>query len=310
VIAAPLGMLAGAALLAVMGAAPALAATDLADYLRDADDSVYSGRKIVIAVWDGDAAYALLDIEHAMGVTLVDRYGDDAVVGGGKLKSSSGDGALQFVDWTEEALSSRYTVREAERITHAGRQAVVVDVLEGDTVRARFAFDEETHAPLITEVFDGSGRLFRYSSMVEFAVGTAGMPGPGGDETPYDVAIPVDEHDLPAEAGPYRFVDAYGGPDDTIQGFYSDGLFSFSLFEIHGRADIEEMADGTPFTANDSEYRIVVAPTESWVLWNSGSSTYVLVGDLPPDHMEQVLVDLPEPTHRNWLQRIWHNLFD
>lgn len=303
-------VVAGATVMWMAAAVPAPAASDLADYLRDADEAIYTGRKIVITVWDGDAAYALLDIEHALGVTLVDRYGDDVVVGAGKMRTGSGDGAIQFVDWAEEALSTRYSAREADPVLHAGREAVVVDVFEGETRRARLVFDDETHAPLVTEVYDGAGRLFRYSSMVEFTVGAAGMPPAGGDDTPYDVAVPVEEHDFPSEAGPYRLVDAYGGPDDTVQGFYSDGLFSFSLFVIEGRADIDEMVDGAPFTAGDSEYTIVVAPTESWLLWNAGSSTYVLVGDMPPDDLELIVADLPRPNRWNWFQRVWHNVFD
>lgn len=306
-----LGRLLGAAAIvwSMLAVGPA-AATDLTDYLRDADEAVYSGRKIVITVWDGDAEYAILDIQHAMGVTVVDRYGGDVVVGAGKMRSVSGDGAIQFVAWTEEALSSRYTVRPAaSRPVHVGRDTIVVDVLEEGTTRTRFMFDADTHAPLVTEVFDGSGKLFRYSSMVEFSVGVPDMPSSRGDATPYDVAIPVSDHPFPDAAGEYRFVDAYGAPDDTVQGFYSDGLFSFSLFEIEGRADIDAMVDGSPFTVGDSEYTIVVAPTESWVLWNAESSTYVLVGDLPPDHLEKVLVDLPAPIRWNWLQRLWHRLF-
>jgi len=263
----------------------------------------------VITVWEGDAEYALLDIEHAMGVTVVDRYGDDAVVGSGKLKAS-GDGMIQFVDWTEDALSSRYTVGEPQPAGHGGRSAVAVDVLEGGVARARFVFDEDTHAPLVTEVYDGGGTLFRYSSMVEFAVGVEDMPAPGGDATPYNVAMPLEEHDFAAGAGPYRLVDAYSGSDGTTQGFYSDGLFSFSLFAIEGRADIGDMVDGAPLEVGDSEYTIVVAPTELWVLWNADGETYVLVGDLPPDHLAQVLGDLPEPNRWNWLQRMWHSLFD
>lgn len=294
----------------ILATVPALAATDLADFLRDADEAVYTGRRIVITVWDGDSEYALLDVEHAMGVTVVDRYGDDVVVGAGKLKGAgSGDGTIQFVDWTEDALSSRYTVREGRPVTHGGRDTVVVDVLEDGTARARFVFDEDTHAPLVTEVYDGDGTLFRYSSMVEFAVGANDMPPPGGDDTAYNVAVPVEDHDFVADAGPYLFVDAYDGSDGTVQGFYSDGLFSFSLFEIEGRADIDAMVDGVPFEVGDSEYTIVVAPTEVWVLWNAGDTTYVLVGDLPPDHLEQVLGDLPEPTHWNWFERVWHNIF-
>ena len=46
-----------------------------------------------------------------------------------------------------------------------------------------------------------------------------------------------------------------------------------------------------------------------WVQWSSDPYTYVLVGDLPPDHLQQVLSELPRPTSRNILSRIWQGLF-
>jgi len=34
-----------------------------------------------------------------------------------------------------------------------------------------------------------------------------------------------------------------------------------------------------------------------------------LVGDLPPDHLEEVLAFLPRPGMDGWMQRLWNRLF-
>ena len=56
-------------------------------------------------------------------------------------------------------------------------------------------------------------------------------------------------------------------------------------------------------------YRRVVTPTSLWVHWDAPDHSYVLVGDLPPDHLTEVLAELPEPGRRNVLVRLWRRLF-
>lgn len=306
-----LGVSGAMALLLILStAAPALA-SDLAGYLEEADEAVYSGRKIVITVWDGDSMYALLDIEHAAGMTVVDRHGTDVMVGRGKLRPlATADGAIQFTEWTEPVARGKYRAVEAGYRDHGGRPAEVIEIMEGELLRARIMFDDDTYAPVVTQVFDGTGRLFRYSSMVEFAPNTVDLPNPQQiEEIPYEVAVPAEAVALRPTVGGYDLVDVYVGPEDVSQGFYTDGLFSFSLFALAGRADVGTMADTVIHRSRGSEYRLVPAATEVWTLWNAPGETFVLVGDLPPDHLDDVLADLPRPERRNWFQRAWHALF-
>lgn len=304
-----LGALGAAALTLVVFVGPPAAADELSDYLEHADDAVYSGRRIVFTVWDGQSRFALLDVEHADGMSVVTRYGDHVMIGGGKIRPlSSGDGGIQFTQWTQPDAIDRYEVVVVGPVMHAGRRARLVEVMEDGNLRARLKFDQQTSAPVVTEVFGGSGELFRYSAMVEFEPSAVSMPGEESDTADYAVASP-EAMDLPAMASHYQLVDSYAAADGSAQGFYTDGLFSFSMFVIDGRADLEKMGDGEPFMIQGSEYRVSAAPMELWVMWTTGSDTYVLVGDLPPDHLEDVLVDIPRPVHRNWFQRAWHRLF-
>jgi hypothetical protein len=53
----------------------------------------------------------------------------------------------------------------------------------------------------------------------------------------------------------------------------------------------------------------VVTPSQVWVFWNAPDRSYVLVGDLPPDHLVTALGGLPQPGERGLMVRLWRRLF-
>ncbi len=107
----------------------------------------------------------------------------------------------------------------------------------------------------------------------------------------------------------YRLADSYTGPDEVVHSFYSDGLFSFSLFEVEGEVGDDLFGGARSMEVDGSKYRVLVRPAQMWVHWTTPDSSYVLVGDLPPDHLEQVLAELPRPRQRNFFARLWNGLF-
>jgi len=295
------------ALLLVSGS-PAWA-DEIGDLLQRTDGAVYSGRQMVSTNWDGVSAVDVVDVEHARGVTVVDDGSHRSMVARGRVRVSGR--AVAFVGWDDRTGPSpgRYRLVHGGTARHLGRFGDVVGIMEGDLLRVRMVVDHTTGAPLLTQVFDGSGRVFRYASMVEFRPYTtdASVTDDGGD---YEVMPMATTTDLPGDAGGYERVDVYEGPDDVQQGFYTDGLFSFSLFAIDGVQDIHEMAGGgSSREFAGFPYDVVVAPAEMWVLWTTPDRTFVLVGDLPPDHVDDVLADLPRPARRGLLSRLWHGLF-
>ena len=62
-------------------------------------------------------------------------------------------------------------------------------------------------------------------------------------------------------------------------------------------------------SVDGAEYRWLLTPSDLWLHWVGEGETYVLVGDLPPDHLEEVLRELPRPSQGNILARIWRGLF-
>ncbi len=297
-----------AALLVIAGAAPALATT-LEEYLEGAAAAEYSGRRISITLWDGESQAGIFRVTHVSQMTVIGTVGDGSLVGAGKV-SDGFDMAVMVPEWSSYAPGSRYQTTEAVKTVRLGRAAELIEIVEDGLVRARLTFDALTRVPLATEIYDGNGRLFRFSAMLEFdpkpELSYADMESMGGV---YDVMLPVETASIPHDAGSYARVDTYAGPDETIQAFFTDGLFSFSLFEVDSDARLDDFDAASTVEFNGSSYRRRVTPTEIWVTWSAGDVAYVLVGNLPPDHLGKVLADLPVPRQRNLLSRLWRGIF-
>lgn len=297
------------AALVALGAVPVSAGDDLSDYLEDADAAAYSGRRLVRTTWDGAEAMGVMQVQHADGLTMLGPSSAFAMAGHGRFRAGASGVAIDYDDMSDATVSHAYTLARGESGERMGRPVKVFDVFEGSLLRMRMTVDSATGAPLETEVFDADGDLFRQSTMIDFSPTTTEMAD-YVDDGDYAMMLPLDESQLPSTIWHYQLIDAYSATGDAEQGFYSDGLFRHSLFTIPARVDIRSLAaDADIWTVDGAEYHRVVTPVEVWVLWNTPDATYALVGDLPPDHLTEVLAELPRPGERNWFARLWQKLF-
>jgi hypothetical protein len=182
-------------------------------------------------------------------------------------------------------------------------------VFEGDLPRVRLIVDDLTTVPLVTEVLDGDGRVFRMAALIGFDDTPGEMPPAPEPARRRIVSSAEAGPSLPESVTGYRRVDTYAIPGGGLQAYYSDGLFSFSVFERVRGSTPEAFRGATTFTVGNGRYRRVVAPSAVWVYWNAPDRSYVLVGDLPPDHLMAALDSLPHPGDRGVLVRLWRRLF-
>lgn len=301
------GGLAAVFVVAAAGPAPA---DDLAEYLEDARNAIYSGQRLVQTSWDGIESIGIFEIQHHGGMASVGSGSGSATIGDGRMHSGGHEeAAVSFVLHAGPEPDGRYTVVHGEPTRHLGRAATVVEVLEAGFVRIRMVVDDSTSAPVATEVYDADGELFRYSSMVDFSV----WVDPAMteiDDREYRMMLPLAAADLPVDLAGYHLIDVYAAPQNGRQAFYTDGLFSFSVFTTRGRADWAAISmNEHSYTADGYNYLRVITPTSVAVLWNAPTTALALVGDLPPDHLDRVLGDLPHPGTDNWMKRMWRKLF-
>ena len=286
-------------------------ADELEDYLAEADEAIFSGRQATWCSYSGRTEFSVVDVEHAGSLVMVENAGSVQMVGGGRFSvvGESGVG-VAITDWSSTDASGRYSTSKIETDTRLGRDVVVVSVDEADKVRARIWFDEATGAALGSEVYDGSGDLFRLSWMLDFDTTTRKLYAALRENgSTYDVVVSADANGLPDTAAGYMRSDTYAGPDESVHTFYTDGLFSFSIFVLDGRIANSPFVDADSMSAGGRSYRWILTPSELWVQWSGDGLSYVLVGDLPPDHLDQVLADLPQPAQGNILSRLWRGLF-
>lgn len=292
--------------------APTAAADDgLEDYLREASDAEFHGRGIVMCTWGVDSAAATYEVTRSQGMSMVHGPGGELMSSGGisAMRSGSDWYAVEVTQWATWQLSDRYTITEPVPTDRLGRAADQVLVLEGDLTRARLIVDRGSTVPLVTEIFDGDGNLFRLAAMLEFSVVTElppPMPSVPGT-VPMMAAQPPT--DLPSEVAGYHRSDAYQAPNEAVQAFYTDGLFTFSVFTARRSGVPDDFKHATEFTVDDERYRRIVTPSHVWVHWRSRNRSYVMVGDLPPDHIAAVLRGMPAPGSRGFFSRLWRGLF-
>ncbi len=296
---------------AVTGLSTVAQAEELEEYLEKAAEAEYTGREIVVTYWEDETHAGIYEVEQGGGLTMVGGTVSRAMVGAGKIdRLDDGRDPQELFGWSEWRLEDRYSMEPAVAGRRLGRSVSIVSIEESNRLRMRVAFDTETGAPMLTEVFDGDGRLYRLAVMVDFSPEPPDLPeGMLDGSSGYETVGPAAVETLPATAAGYRRADTYAGPDDTVHAFYSDGLFSFSVFEFAGRADTGLFADAPKLRVRDREYRRISDPGSVLVFWRASDATYLLIGALPPDHLRAVLGDLPEPGDRSLLGRIWRGVF-
>ncbi len=303
-------LVASVVLAGVPGAA--LAGDEVAEMLEHASTAEFHGSGIVMCSWDGDSAATTYEITRSEGMSMIQGPG-------GALMSHDGISATQLgnewygteiEEWADWSVSDRYTIGETSETTRLGRPAVAVTLLEDGGPRVRMILDVESTVPLSTEILDGEGKVYCMAALLTFDPGKPDMPDDMPEMEEMDIIRPMaDSTALPDSIGGYLRADVYDAGGGAVQAFYTDGVFSFSVFEARRGDRPVEFDRATEFVTGGASYRRIITPTGIWVHWSAPDRSYVLVGDLPPDHLAAVLDRLPRPGNRGFLVRLWRRIF-
>jgi hypothetical protein len=298
------------AILVATSIATSASATELDDVLTEASDSTYTASRLVVSVWGGKTQVSREYVEHADGMEIVRRGAKWSMTGNGKAISMGDEPTgITFLTDQRSISTNRYTIEEIAKATHMSRPCRIVEVMEGDILRATLVVDDRSGALLIQELYSGNGSLYRRTTLSDFhAYRTYEAPTDGTD-VPAEVVMHEDSILLPDSIAGYVLVDAFSAPGGSEQGYYTDGLFRFSLFILGGNMDVSGFEESMEFAAESGVYEMVPTAQAVRLHWRDGSNNFVLVGDLPPDHVEDVLGELPKPEPRGMWARWWQRLF-
>lgn len=289
---------------------PAAFADDLADILERARAATYTATRLTVSAW-GDHTNLLRErVEHAQGAEMIRVDQTWSMVGNGRtIRMGDVPEGVAFMTTSPAVVTDRYRVGDVAECTHLRRTCSFIPILEGDRVRAHMLIDTRTGAPLITYVYDGAGRTYRTVSLSEFSPHRTYEWPQGTADVPLEVVMQDDSSAVPQELYGYELVDVFDGPASSEQGFYSDGLFSFSLFTMPLDTVVAGFEEPLVMSTDRGAYDLLPTARDVRLHWEGSDRHYVLVGDLPPDHLEAVLDELPDPGTGNILTRIWRAIF-
>jgi hypothetical protein len=289
--------------------APAATAGDLEDIITSARDATFNANRITKSVWGDQIEVTDQLVEHWSGGELVRTNSSWTVAGNGRLVTM-GDvpSGLVFLTAKTTPEIERYTVGEVTDITHMRRAAQRVEIMEGDLKRATLIVDDRSGAVLLAETFNAHGRVFRTIALSDFKPYRMYPEPDEMSSVPVQVIMHSDSDLLPDEIAGYTIVDVFPGPGYE-QGFYSDGLFGFSLFAIAKNTVIDGFDDSMALVTAHGVYEMVPTAQDVRLRWANRDHNFVLVGDIPPDHLEEALAALPVPERDSMLKIWWRKIF-
>jgi sigma-E factor negative regulatory protein RseB len=293
------------ALLVVLPAGRAGAGTDPEALLRQARtaSSTISVAGVVEVRWrDGDEVHVQRVGARSRAGTYVVGRGNNVAVGSGSVRWAADDGVASRWGRVDGSRPPRPGAAWHLQLTHstyvAGRPTQVVAVRRaGGPVRARFYVDEISGLLVRRDVLSTNGKLLRsvrYTRLVTSDVAPAVPTVPSAGAVTKITTDVGDEFAVPERVGSgFRLLGRYQHPDGVVQLFYSDGLFSLSVFEQPGLVDWSSLPDGGRSTSVASERaRWYASDAGSVVVWGRDGLALTGVSDAPPEALREAVADV------------------
>jgi hypothetical protein len=314
---------AAVALVWLVGAPADAGTTDAGDLLLDARrvSAVESFAGIVEVSWHDDANVAQV-------AQVVARSVEGAFVVGMATRNTVGDDDERYTRTDHEhstrwepvggrpapAPDATWDLAVAGRHEVAARPATIVVARDqGGKVRARFSIDRETGQLLRRAVLDEHGDAVHVVAFVTIVSGEAEKPSlpvppiPGADNVKAPEALDHTpkgfvSHD---EVGPgYELLGRYRQPDGAVHLYYSDGLFTLSVFESPGKVDWDALAPGSNVPVEGLRARSYSSAAGTIVVWGQDGLVLTAVGDGPSDMVFAVVAELSSTSDESWVDDV------
>ncbi len=300
------------ALTTVLIVFPASAAlgSELDDLLDRSREASYSAEQIITcSTPDGveDAVVRLSQVggEIQVGAPVDDDLSVSSGYGGWTLLQGGDVVSRTAVEGTSDEAVARYTIDGGVRTEFLGRDATVYKMAGEGMIRAELVIDNEIGALLRVITYGADGEVYCERRFITFDTTPPTMRISNPAETDTLESLATDTN-LPESLAGFTRLDQYSDEDGFVFGYYSDGFFSFAVFETPSIVRME-----APFrmTFDNRSYDRSFTPGQVIYSWESRAGAMALIGDLPPDMHQKVLEGLPEPRDPGIFRRLWRNLF-
>lgn len=295
----------------VLVPASAAFAADLGELLERGQEATYSAEQIISCSTPDGVRDAVVRITQTGGeLTVSSSVTDDVEVATGEgtwsMRQGGGLVSAATVDAADaEQSEPLYSVEEERAVEYLGRAAMSYLLIRNGEPRGELTFDVETGALVeaITFTIDGTVYCERRFVSLDTVVDPAPAQGAATNETPPAV---VEDPALPDAVAGFELLDQYEDQDGVRFAYYSDGFFSFALFETPTAVELPEAA---VVDIESGVYRRAFTAGQVTYVWETRDSGMALVGDLPPDLHAAVLAKMPNPEDPGFLRRWWRSLF-
>jgi hypothetical protein len=285
-------------------------AADLGELLDASKDASYSAEQLITCDTPDGVRDVLIDLEQRGGEI---RYGNRSEEeplnwsGDGGWSGPSGGSRIEAgpaASNDDGANVSAYLVDDGTPTLYLGRPSTRYLLTSGDINRAELVVDDEFGVFLDVTTYDSAGATYCERRFVSF------------DPTPPDwkqvpppqsqTIDPTAETLLPDRLGDFVLVDVFSDDSGLSFAYYSDGFFSFAVFQ----SPIPIEASGSAgYETADGIYQREFTPGRVTYTWTVGSAGMALIGDLPPDMHDVVLAGLDAPRDPGFFNRLWRNIF-
>jgi hypothetical protein len=302
-------MLAVVAVLTLLPASPALA-VELDELLESSGETAYTAEQTIsCSTPDGtrDAIVRIVQTGHQLWVTSTADEGIEVFAGAGGWSLRSGEGVISSaaVESLGQTATPVYEVERVGPIVFLDRAAMRYRLDRDGVKRAELIFDLETGALVGSTTFNADGSAYCRRRFISFEPG-APEQAPAEPAAPTDLQ-PVDTGlGLPETVAGFQRLDQYRDDSGVRFTYFSDGFFSFAVFEARSEVVLPE---GVVARVGDAVYHRVSSPGRVTYVWETESVMMALVGDMPTDLQEAVLTELPPPSDPGFLRRVWRTLF-
>jgi hypothetical protein len=290
--------------------ASAVLATDLDELLEESKDASYRAEQVITCSTPDGVRNAVVELSQARGELLIGApvapdlevasgFGGWSLVRDGDVVSSA---TVDDAVGTPEPL---YSVDDGTPTDYLGREATMYQMTADGVVRAELVVDVEAGALMRVVTFNADGSVFCERRFVTFDPDPPAVPDAESatDVEPSEAGV---ESDLPESLGGFERLDVYRDEEGILFAYYSDGFFSFAVFQIPTPVTVD---GGSKVTVGNGAYTRSFGPGQVTYAWETRFGAMALVGDLPPDMHDEILEGLPAPQDPGLWRRLWRNLF-
>lgn len=291
---------------------PATAAlgSDLGELLSRGHEASYTAEQIISCSTPDGVRDALVRIDQVGGELRVTSSVTDEVevvsgAGGWTLKKDDGEVVQSNITGGEAPEDPIYTVEQEGAVQYLGRAAMAYLLVRDGEPRAELVIDDETGAVVKAVTLTIDNEVYCERRFVSLQTGTPEIAEAESAEEGSPLTL-VETSELPESVAGFELLDQYEGEDGVRFAYYSDGFFSFALFETPTPV---LLPDATVVELDSGQYQRVFTAGQATYVWEIQDSGMAMVGDLPPDIHEAVLSEMPHPEDPGLFRRWWRALF-